>query len=82
MREEKMVRQNKSDKSYIKTRQVYHLMRGKMVLCLSTLASGCFREYLRCRLGYGPGWNVKRRGKSSSLHSKKNFLLGGFGFFV
>ena len=31
---------------------------------------------------YRPGKSLKRRGKSSSLHSKKNFLLGGFGFFV
>jgi len=31
---------------------------------------------------YRPGKSLKRRGKSSSLHSKKNFLLGGCGFFV
>jgi len=63
---------------------------------VNTLASSCFRrfsekkrlnargfaqEYLRSCLGYGPGWSVKRRGKSSSLHSKKHFLLGGCGFF-
>jgi len=29
-----------------------------------------------------PGKSLKGRGKSSSLHSKKNFLLGNAGFFV
>jgi len=29
-----------------------------------------------------PGKSLKRCGKSSSLHSKKNFLLGDAGFFV
>jgi len=38
------------------------------------------REYLRSCMGYGPGRSVKRRGKSSSLHSKKNFLPGVVGF--
>jgi len=45
-------------------------------------ARGFARKYLRSCSGYGPGRNVKRRGKSSCLHSKKNFLLGGCGFFV
>jgi len=64
---------------------------------LNTLALGCFwgfskkkhlnargfsREYLRSCMGYEPGRSVKRCGKCSSLHSKKNFLLGGCGFFV
>jgi len=31
---------------------------------------------------YRPGKSLKRRGKSSSLHQKKFFLLGGCGFFV
>jgi len=31
---------------------------------------------------YRPGKNFKRRNKSSSLHSKKKFLLGVCGFFV
>jgi len=31
---------------------------------------------------YRPGKSLKRFGKSSGLHSKKNFLLGGDGFFV
>jgi len=31
---------------------------------------------------YRPGKSFKRRGKSSSLHSKNNVLLGGCGFFV
>jgi len=31
---------------------------------------------------YRPGKSLKRHSKSSSLHLKKNFLLGEFGFFV
>jgi len=31
---------------------------------------------------YRPGKSLKRRSKSSSLHSKKKFLLGECGFFV
>jgi len=31
---------------------------------------------------YRPDKSLKRLGKSSSLHSKKIFLLGGCGFFV
>ena len=31
---------------------------------------------------YRPGKSLKRCSKSSRLHSKKNFLLGGYGFFV
>jgi len=31
---------------------------------------------------YRPGKSLKRRGKSSSLHSKYIFLLGGCEFFV
>jgi len=31
---------------------------------------------------YRPGESLKRRGKSSSLHSKKYVLLGGRVFFV
>jgi len=31
---------------------------------------------------YRPSKSLKRRGKSCSLHSKKNFLLGGCSFFV
>jgi len=60
-----------------------------------TLASGCFRgfsekklnargfarEFLRSGVLYRPGKSLKRRGKSSGLHSKKNFFLGGAGFF-
>ena len=38
--------------------------------------------YLHSCTGYGPGRSVKRRGKSSSLHSKKIFLLGECRFFV
>ena len=45
-------------------------------------ARGLVREYLCSCMGYGPGQSVKRRGKSSSLHSKKSFLLWDAGFFV
>jgi len=31
---------------------------------------------------YRPGKSLKRRSKSSSLHSNKNFLLGEYKFFV
>jgi len=31
---------------------------------------------------YRPGKSLKKRGKYSSLHSKKKILLGGCGFFV
>jgi len=65
------------------------------VFCLNSLASGCFQgfsetkslnahgfaqEYLRSSSGYGPSRRVKRHGKSSSLHSKKNFCLRGVSF--
>jgi len=45
-------------------------------------AHGFVREYLRSCLGYGLGGSVKKRDKSSSLHSKKNFLLVRCRFFV
>ena len=45
-------------------------------------ARGFVREFLRSGMLYRPGKSLKRRGKSSSLHSKKFFLLGGCGFFV
>jgi len=63
----------------------------------NTLASGCFQgfseekrlnargfawEFLWSGMLYRPSKSLKRRDKSSSLHSKKNFLLGGCGFFV
>jgi len=44
-------------------------------------ARGFAREFLRSCSGYGPGRSVKRRGKFSSLHSKKNFCLGA-AFFL
>jgi len=31
---------------------------------------------------YRPSKSLKKHGKSSSLHSKKIFLLWGFGFFL
>jgi len=34
------------------------------------------QEYLRSCTGYEPGRSIKRRGKFSSLHSKKSFCLG------
>jgi len=45
-------------------------------------ARGFAWEFLWSGLLYRPGKSLKRCGKSSSLHSKKNFLLGGCGFFV
>jgi len=63
----------------------------------NSLASGCFQgfsekkrlnargfaqEFIWSSMLYRPGKSLKRRGKSSSLHSKQNFLLGGCGFFV
>jgi len=44
-------------------------------------ACGFAREFLRSVKCYRPGWSVKRRGKSSSLHSKK-FFGWGCRFFV
>jgi len=70
-------------------------IRWVYLLGFNTLASGCFwgfskkkrlnargfaREYLHSCSGYGPGRSVKRRGKSSSLHSKKIFCLRGADF--
>jgi len=43
---------------------------------------GFAREFLRSGMPYRPSKSLKRCGKSYSLHSKKNFLLGGCGFFV
>ena len=40
-------------------------------------ARGFAREFLRSGMLYRPDKSLKRRGKSFSLHSKKNFLLGG-----
>jgi len=48
--------------------------------CLS--ACGFAREFLRSGTLYRPNKSLKRRGKSSSLHLKKNFCLGAVGFFV
>jgi len=45
-------------------------------------AHGFADEHLWSGMVYRPGKSLKRRGKSSSLHLKKNFLLGGYGFFV
>jgi len=45
-------------------------------------ARGFAWEFLWSGMLYRPGNSLKRRGKSSSLHSKKIFLLGGFGLFV
>jgi len=45
-------------------------------------ARGFAREFLRSGVLYRLGKSLKRRGKSSSLHSKKIFLLGGCGLFV
>jgi len=45
-------------------------------------AHGFAREFVWSGTIYRPGKSLRRRGKSSSLHSKKNFLLGGCGFLV
>ena len=45
-------------------------------------ALGFAWEFLRSGMLYRPSKSLKRCGKSSSLHSKKNILLGGRGFFV
>jgi len=38
-------------------------------------ARGFAQEYLRSCTGYGPGRSVKRCGKSSSLQSKKKYIV-------
>jgi len=43
------------------------------------LGRGFVPEYLRSCTGYGPSPSVKRHDNSSSLHSKKIFLLWGAG---
>ena len=43
-------------------------------------ARGFGREFLRSGMLYRPGKSLERHGKSSSLHLKKIFLLGGAGF--
>jgi len=45
-------------------------------------ARGFAQKFLRSGMLYRPGKSLKRRNESSSLHSKKNFLLGGCRFFV
>jgi len=45
-------------------------------------ARGFAREFLQSGMLCRPGKSLKRRGKSSSLHSEKNFLLEECGFFV
>ena len=47
------------------------------------LNTRCFaQEFLRSGMLYRPSKSLKRHGKSSILHSKKNFFLEGCGFFV
>jgi len=43
---------------------------------------GFAREFLQFGMLYRPGTSLKRHGTSSSLHSKKFFLLGECRFFV
>ena len=45
-------------------------------------AHGFARKFLQSGMLYRPGTSLKRRSKSSSLHSKKKFFFGGCGFFV
>ena len=40
------------------------------------------QEYLRSCWAYGPGRSVKKRSKSSNLHSKKKILPRRVGFFM
>jgi len=44
------------------------------------IACGFAMEFLRSGQRYRPSKRLKRFGKSSSLHSKKNFLVGGCRF--
>ena len=46
------------------------------------VARGFAREFLRSGQLYRPGQKLKILGKSCSLHSKKQFVVGGCGFFV
>ena len=63
-----------------------------LISALNSLASGCFRgfsekkrlnargfarKFFRSGMLCRPGKSLKRRNKSSSLHSKKFFCLGG-----
>jgi len=48
--------------------------------CLN--ARGFAQEFLWSGMLYRPGKSLKRRGKSFSLHLKKNFCLGVAGFSV
>jgi len=43
-------------------------------------ARGFAWEFLRPGMLYSPGKSLKKRGKSSNLHSKKIFSLGSAGF--
>jgi len=45
-------------------------------------ARGFAREFLRSGILYRPGKSLKKHGKSSSLHSKKIYLLWGCGLPV
>jgi len=45
-------------------------------------ANGFAREFLWSGMLHRPSKSLKRRGKSSSLHSKKQFFAWGCGFFV
>ena len=45
-------------------------------------ACGFAREFFQSGQCYRPGQRLKRHGKSCCLHLKKNFLVGGYGFFV
>ena len=45
-------------------------------------ARGFAREFLESGMLYRPSKSLKRCSKSSSLHSKKNFLLVECGFFL
>jgi len=65
------------DKSRMSKRLLRHCPGGFGIFGKKRLNTrGFAREYLRSCTGYGRGRSVKRRGKSSSLHSKKFFAWG------
>jgi len=81
--------QTKKSPDFMKKRTLRHSHHTKHCLTLWHLAAfgdfqkkkrlnarGFVREYLRSCSSYGSGRSVKRRGKSSSLHSKKIFVWG------
>jgi len=48
----------------------------------SRFERGFAREFLRSCMLYRPGKSIEKRGQTSTLDSKKNFLCGGWGLSV